>query len=258
MSKLHGFPTVYFLNHHIERSGVMEDQFHKWNIFNYKRFWSDGIIPNNYDVWSKYVYKPELLREVDYLKTCISISTLEMIRHWVENTDENYLILMEDDYDLSLIEYWHFDWETLMKKLPYDWDCIQLGFESELFISFFLHPKSNLSAFGPVMINRWYAKKLLKIHSRNGKYMFINRFGGTQGYRCLGIDQFFGFVGKTYQMPLITTLPLLDAKPKRHHFLCRDLYYEWWTKERDNFTLDQFFSYGDDSDVLMTKEVVNV
>ena len=87
----------------------MEDQFHKWGIFNYKRFWSDGIIPNNYDVWSKYVYKPELLREVDYLKTCISISTLEMIRHWVENTDENYLILMEDDYDLNLIEYWHFD-----------------------------------------------------------------------------------------------------------------------------------------------------
>ena len=84
---------------------------------------------------------------------------------------------MEDDYDLNLIEYWNFDWDYLMNRVPYDWDCIQLGFESTEFIPFFLHPKLRHSYFGPVVLNRDYVEKLLSIHCYGEKYFFIDRFG---------------------------------------------------------------------------------
>jgi hypothetical protein len=31
---------------------------------------------------------------------------------------------MEDDTDLSLVKYWHFDWEYFMNNIPYDWDAV--------------------------------------------------------------------------------------------------------------------------------------
>ena len=105
------------------------------------------------------------------------------------------------------------------------------------------------------MINRWFAEKLLRIHTVQGKYFFLRRFAGYPGIRSLDIDHFFGFVGRTYQLPLITQDPYLDKVPKKHHFVCRDLYYDWWENERDNFTLKEFFTYGKPNDGEMTKIV---
>jgi hypothetical protein len=256
--KLKGLPTIYYLNvdSKTERKEYMESQFDKWEISNVTRF-SEGIFyPENFKEWESLVYKSEIYKEQDYLKVCINLSTLEMVRHWLENTNEKYLILFEDDYDLNLIEYWHFDWKYLMTHLPYDWDCIQLGFESHNYISFFLHPKTSHSFYGPVLINRHFAQKLIDIHTIKGKYSFIHNYGPEYFYRCLGLDQFFGFVGKTYQIPLITQNPNLDEIPKKHHFICRDLYYNWWKNNRDDFTLKDFFTYGKKYDHLMTVPVV--
>ena len=54
-----------------------------------------------------------------------------------------------------------------MSRLPYDWDCIQLGFESEEFIPFFLHPKLRHSYFGPVMMTRDYVEKIMEEELKN-------------------------------------------------------------------------------------------
>ena len=263
-NKLKGLPTIHYLNHHENRIEYMESQFDKWEIYGhrtigtnrFKRFHSGIFVPGNYDEWKHRIYKPEFLREEHYLSTCITISTLEMIRDWLQTTNEKYLILFEDDYDMNLIEHWHFDWGELMNNLPYDWDCIQLGFESHNYVSFFLHPKTKDSAFGPVLINRWFAEKLLRIHTVDGKYFFLRRHGGYPGIRSLSIDEFFGFVGRVYQVPLITCRPELDERPKPHHFACRDLYYEWWENERQKFTVKDFFTYGKKIDSAMTHPVV--
>ena len=65
-----------------------------------------------------------------------------------------------------------------------------------------------------------------------------------------------GFVGRVYQVPLITCKPELDERPKPHHFACRDLYYEWWENERQKFTVKDFFTYGKKIDSAMTHPVV--
>ena len=80
----------------------------------------------NYDDWKNVLHLPDRIPERHRLIASITLSLLETIKYWLETTDEKHLILMEDDFDLNLIEYWHFNWEYLMSNIPYDWDCIQL------------------------------------------------------------------------------------------------------------------------------------
>jgi len=252
--KLKGIPSIYYLNLdcELDRRRYMERQFEKWGIDNVKRFSGSHYLAENYDDWKDVLHFPHLITGKPHqLAASITLSTLEIIKHWLETTDEKHLILFEDDYDLNLIEYWHFDWEYLMNNIPYDWDCIQLGFESTRYIQFFLHPKDPTSAYGPILINRHFAQKLINLHYIKDKYMLIRKYGRhpfNTGYRVVSLDTFIPFLGKTYQIPLITQNPYLDKIPKKHHFLCRDIYYDWWQNKRDNFTLDEFFSYGKEND----------
>jgi len=257
--KLKGIPTIYYLNldSEVDRRRYMEKQFEKWDLSKVTRFSSSDYLVENYDEWKSILHFPELIKETRHkLTTSITLSTLEMIRHWLETTEEKHLILFEDDYDLNLIDYWHFDWEYLMKTIPYDWDCIQLGFESPHYIKFFLHPKDKTSAYGPILINRHFAQKLIKLHYVKEKYMLIRKYGNhpyNTRHRVVSLDTFLPFLGVTYQLPLITQNPYLDKVPKKHHFICRDIYYDWWQNKRDNFTLDEFFSYGKENDVEMVE-----
>ena len=59
----------------------------------------------------------------------------DFFEEWL-TTGEDYLLFMEDDYDLSLMNKWHFTWDEFMSRVPYDWDSIQLGFESPDIIPF--------------------------------------------------------------------------------------------------------------------------
>ena len=260
-SKLDGIPNIYYLNldSELDRRKYMEMQFEKWNINGVRRFSASNYSVEKYDSWKDILHFSEMISGKNHrLAAAITLSTFEMIRYWLETTDEKYLILMEDDYDLNLIEYWHFDWEYLMKKIPYDWDCIQLGYESWNHVRFFLHPKDDTSGFGPILINRHFAQKLINLHFINAKYSLIRKYGPqpvNKGYRIVSLDSFVCFLGKTYQLPLITQNPHLDKVPKRHHFICRDLYYNWWQNKRDCFSLEEFFSYGKNNDSEMTIKV---
>jgi hypothetical protein len=185
-----------------------------------------------------------------------------MIKNWLETTNDDYMIMMEDDYDLSLIEYWHFDWDYLMNRIPYDWDCIQLGFESLKLFPFFLHPKMRHTYFGPCMINRDYAKKLVKLHCVEDKFKLNIRFNDVKSKKVYGmVDGFILEDGKTYSIPLITNNPdfgsdySLDHTPREWFKQCKDLYYLWWKTERDNFTLEDFFTYGKPYDYMMVKKL---
>lgn len=259
--KLRGIPTIYYLNldSELDRRKYMEDQFEKWSLNNVTRFSGSNYLVENYDDWKDILHFPQNITDKRHqLAASITLSTFEMIRHWLETTDEKHLILFEDDYDLNLIEYWHFDWEYLMNHVPYDWDCIQLGFESTKHIPFFLHPKDESSAYGPILINRHFAQKLINLHYIKGKYRLIRKYGTypcNLKYRVVSLDSFICFLGKTYQLPLITQNPYLDKIPKQHHFLCRDIYYDWWQTKRDYFSLDEFFSYGKPNDYEMVERV---
>jgi hypothetical protein len=259
-NKLSELPTIYYLNldSEFERRKYMEDQFEKWGLDNIKRFSASQYLAKDYNKWKEFLHFNDLFTDKHHLQISITLSTLEMIRYWLNNTDEKYLILMEDDYDLSLIEYWHFDWEYLMNNIPYNWDCIQLGYESHNHIKFFLHPKDQTSFFGPILINRHYAEKLIKLHFVKDRYILLRKYGiypHSINYKPVNLDRVISQLGVTYQLPLITQNPKLDQKPKKHHILCRNIYYKWWRTERDKFSLRDFFTYGKPNDEEMTVKV---
>lgn len=270
-NKLKGMPHVYYFNldNRLDRREYMESQFERWGI-EYTRVSASKFLASDVDNW-KHLVNGELygLNVVpdEYINvpvTANAIAHIDFLKNWLEKTNDNCLILMEDDYDLNLIEYWHFDWQYLMDNIPYDWDCVQLGFEAQDYIRFFLHPKPiSHTHFGPCMINRRYAQKIVDLHYviDENKFNFIQNIGNAEfslGSNSLPVDYFMCENGRTYCIPLITTNPYLPSydgsEPPRmiaHHVFNRLAYYDFWTNSRDKFTLKEFFTYNKLNDMDM-------
>ena len=253
--KLKGLPTIYYVNldHRTDRRDYMESQFDYWRISNFHRISATKYLSTEDYKWQHLV----LDKEISLGSAAIgdSITHIEMIKNWLETTNEEHLLIMEDDYDLSLIEYWNFDWNYLMNHIPENWDCIQLGFESTEFIPFFLHPKLRHSYFGPVLLRRDYVEKILSLHCYKDKYRFdcktaILDFSSSS----TTVDYFVGHTGKTYCIPLITTNTKLTSTEhsleinRLHHDNSRHAYYWWWMTKHLNYSLDDFFTYGKPND----------
>ena len=261
-NKLKGLPIIYYTNldHRIDRREYMETQFDYWGITNYHRVSSSKYLSTEEYKWEHLVLDKFLC--FGSAAVANSITHLKMIKNWLETTNDEYMIMMEDDYDLSLIEYWNFDWEYLMNHIPENWDCIQLGFENQHIIPFYLHPVHHNHTFGPCLINRNYAKKLIKLHCIEDKFKLNISTNDIRYKKIYGmVDSFILEAGKTYSIPLITNNPdfgsdyNLEQKARVWFRNCRDLYYNWWKNEHHKFTLEDFFTYGKPNDYEMIREV---
>jgi hypothetical protein len=266
-NKLKNLPTIYYVNldNRIDRREYMESQFDRWKISNYKRVSSTKYLVSEINHW-RYCFDGEIY---NYGKcphsTANAITHVEMIKTWLETTNDPYMIMMEDDYDLNLIEYWHFDWNYLMNHIPYDWDCIQLGFECRDEVKFFLHPKPEKNTyFGACMITRSHAEKIVKLHYKNNKYnlsMKTADYSYIKEGQSACVDYIICSTGKTYCIPLITCNVEFGSFEDNvdnyvdYHDECRKLYYHWWKYEKNNFTLEEFFTYNKDNDYKMIKKV---
>jgi hypothetical protein len=258
-NKLKNLPHIYYLNldNRVDRKLYMENQFLYWDIKNYTRVSTSKYLASKSNEWSYLIHGD--VKNIPAYVVGTAISHFETLKTWLETTTDDYVILMEDDYDLNLIRYWHFDWDYLMSRLPYDWDCIQLGFETKTYIPFFLHPKTRGSFFGPVLITRNYAEKILNLHMVGEKYC-LDKFVSDYTFKncSVTVDYFIGHTGKTYCIPLITTNTDLGSTEynvlidRTHHELCKKYYYWWWIEKKNEFTLDEFFTYGKVNDEKMT------
>ena len=262
MNILEEFPKVYYINldNRTDRREYMESQFDYWGIKDYHRVSASKYLASDYESW-KHLICGDIEIDKKFLPVVAnSVTHIEMIKNWLETTNDSYMIMMEDDYDLSLIEYWNFDWEYLIDHLPYDWDCIQLGMESDHYIDFFLHPKDFKTFFGPCMINRHYAEKLVKLHYIEGKY-HIKMKTFNERYENLGcfltVDYFVAGNGKTYCIPLIpcsckfNSFANNEKHVRIHEHLSREAYFNWWKNKHHKFTLNEFFTYNKNTDSLM-------
>ena len=158
---------------------------------------------------------------------------------------------------------------------------MQLGFETPYVIPFYLHPTKPEYSLGASLLNRDYIKKLLSLHYPNGKFKFDYnianaiyidrdsgihdglRYEGTSG----GPDYFINQSGCGYSLPLIPINPYFTGishigvlekrswEPKLSFVKCYEAYHEWWCYDRDKFTLDDFFTYNKDTDVLMERDI---
>ena len=255
--RLRNFPHIYYVNldNRRDRRIYMEDQFQQWRL-KYTRVSSTKYAESKVNEWAHKV--DGKCRNVPVYVVGNAITHLEFMKDWLSTSPDRFLCLMEDDYDLNLIQYWNFNWDYLMNRVPYDWDCLQIGFESTKFIPFFLHPKLNHSYFGPVILQRDYIEKILDLHSSGDKWRFLGKIGDSKfNNTAATVDYFIGHSGRTYSIPLITTNDKLTSGENSvtinriHHTKSRNAYYHWWAKEHKKFSLDDFFTYGKDNDHKM-------
>jgi len=127
-----GFPTVYSPTiNRPDRAEFMLSQSKKYNI-NIKLFPTEYLALNRekYKVIGKYAGSDKQKDIKIFFDAWMSyatfISYIQCMRDWFYKTDEEYLIVCDDDTDFSSIDYWNFSWIEFFSLLPPELQCLQL------------------------------------------------------------------------------------------------------------------------------------
>jgi GR25 family glycosyltransferase involved in LPS biosynthesis len=195
--KLKGLPSIYWLNldSDTHRREYMENQFKYWEIENHTRI--SGYDGRDGDVCEHIVGTAPDNMSTNEIGCCLS--HLKAIRHFYQETDDEYCLIFEDDVMIDLVKYWNFTWKDLIANLPYDWDCVQLTTICTGNIHVCLHHYfiNDFSA-AAYLITRHHASKIIKNHIRGEKFKLNN---GVKP-RAVSEDTIFGS-GKTYSIPVL-------------------------------------------------------
>ena len=194
--KLQDIPNIYWLNLDADeqRRQYMEEQFDYWEITNHTRI--SGYDARNDDV--SCFLKGRIPDNVTQNELGCCLSHLKAIKHFYENTTDEYCLIMEDDVNLNIVKYWNFTWTDFFSCVPYDWDCVQLTTICTGDIHVKLHLKfiNDFSA-AIYLISRHHAAKIIRNHIRGDKYKLDN---GVKP-RAVSEDVILE-TGKTYTIPL--------------------------------------------------------
>ena len=240
--KLKGIPHVYWLNldSDTHRREYMENQFKYWEIENHTRISGyDGRVD---DVSSH--LKGRIPDNVSQNELGCCMSHLKAIRHFYDNTNDEYCLILEDDVNLDIAKYWNFTWTEFFSLLPYDWDCVQLTTICTGDIHVKLHLKfiNDFSA-AIYLISRHHAAKLIKHHIRGDKYKLDN---GVKP-RAVSEDTILE-TGKTYTIPLfLYNLDMGSAIHTDHlsifHKGPHDALLNWWQQSGADVDIREYMNY---------------
>ena len=194
--KLKGLPSIYWLNLDADedRRFYMEEQFKYWEIENHTRI--VGYDAREDDVSEN--LKGRIPDNVNQAELGCCMSHLKAIKHFYEETDDEYCMILEDDVDFSTVKCWNFSWHEFIGLLPYDWDCIQLTTITTGDIHIKLHLKfiNDFSA-AAYLISRHHAAKIMKNHIRDSKYKLDNGVKPRAVSEDVVLES-----GKTFSIPL--------------------------------------------------------
>lgn len=246
MNKLENFGPVYLINlkDHKHRLKNAEQQFKKYKVKDYTII--EAIDGRNNDL-------SEIIKgEYPNLKSseigCIA-SHIKALDHWLNTSDSEYAIIMEDDFSFDTVEYWQWDWNYVIKNIPDKAEIVQLILIQNEPIKFNLHKKMPYDykkrmlyswSTACYLIKRSYAKALVNEHLVDGKYRLRNH-----GFRNQAADVILYNLGNAYSMPLFTHI--IDEKyaiNSNHfdfHTRSRNFINSWWQKNGKLYPKEQFF-----------------
>ena len=242
--KLRGFPPVIWMNldADIHRKEYMEEQFSRWGITDHYRL--VGIDARDEDVDVTELLKgtvPGLLSPGE-IGCCLS--HLKAIKYFIEETDHERVMIMEDDVDFTPVQFWNFTWSDVIGRLPYDWDCAQFTIINPAEVHITMHPRfiNDFSA-AAYLITRHHAQKVYNAHIRGKKYKLDN---GVLP-RATSEDCIL-YSGKTYAFPIfLFSLELGSAIHNEHIDIFHKNSYrgvsEFWTTSGSSVGIDQLMKY---------------
>ena len=240
--KLKNMAPIYYLNldGQPERKIYMEAQFKYWEIENYTRISAyDGRDDDLSDI-----IKGRYPEDMSSGEIGCTTSHLKAIKHFVEETDDSYAIMMEDDVDLEIVKFWDFTWSNFVSKIPYDWDVVQLAIICTGDLHVKLH-KRFINDFSTAcyMITRHHAEKLIKLHVRGDKYKIDN---GVKP-RAVADDLIYNS-GNTFSIPILLYRIALGSSIHPDHIevfhkASHDGLYNFWQQQGCQMTIDELTDY---------------
>jgi GR25 family glycosyltransferase involved in LPS biosynthesis len=240
--KLKNIPPIYYLNldGQPERRQYMEEQFKYWEIENYTRISAyDGRTDDLSDIISGRYPDNMTSSEIG-----CTTSHLKAIKHWIETSDSQCAIFMEDDVDLQIARYWDFTWKDFQSLVPYDYDVIQLAIICTGPLHVKLHRRFvNDFSTASYMITRHHAEKLLKFHIRNEKYKLDN---GSKP-RAVADDLIYNS-GNTFSIPIfLYKIALGSSIHPEHvdifHKSSHDGLVEFWSQNGAKMNIRELMDY---------------
>ena len=266
--KLKGLPPIFYLNmdHRTERKEHLESEFSKWGITDYTRVSANRFHTSKINEWG-----PKL----DLMLLAPSDASIVMNEFWTfidwynSGISEN-MILIQDDLALDLIEYWPFDWNTLYKNLPYNWDIIQFYYCHNEFLHMHLSPQiGESSSAACILINRNFVEKLMQMHLQpDGSFKLANSLRDVSIPReCYSSDDWLIYqVGKSYTLPILCLNQRLATRPdnrqeaseneemydevvaqyhnKLYDILATTVTRKWWESSSHKYSADDILSWG--------------
>ena len=189
---------------------------------------------------------------------------------WYNSGISENMILIQDDLALDLIEYWPFDWNTLYKNLPYNWDIVQFYYCHNDFLNMHLSPRiGESSSAACILINRHFVEKLMRMHLQpDGSFKLDNNLRDiTIPRECYSSDDWLIYqVGKSYTLPLLCLNQRLATRPdnrqeaskeeemydevvaqyhnKLYDILATTVTRKWWETSSKNYSVDDILSWG--------------
>jgi hypothetical protein len=240
--KLKGIPHIYWLNldADVHRREYMEQQFKYWEIENHTRI--SGFDGREDDVSSH--LKGRIPDNVSQNELGCCMSHLKAIKHFYEETDDEYCLILEDDVNFDIVRHWNFTWTEFFSLVPYDWDCVQLTTICTGDIHVKLHLKfiNDFSA-AIYLISRHHASKLMKHHIRGDKFKLDN---GVKP-RAVSEDTILE-TGKTYTIPLfLYNLEMGSAIHPEHlgifHKAPHDALLGYWEQQGATIDIREHMNY---------------
>ena len=104
----------------MDRREFMDRQFEEYGIKKYKPY----IVDRYEEYKDSCKVTGRFIDSVNHHGT--NIAFFRCIKNWLNTTDENYGIFLEDDTSLEPSNYWSFTWSEFIQSLPENWDIVQI------------------------------------------------------------------------------------------------------------------------------------
>jgi FkbM family methyltransferase len=210
-NKLESFGPIYVVNleDRKDRKDFMLKQFKENGI---KDFTFINAIDGNKQGLESDVIRMEELK-LTKPEIGATISHLIAIKTWLETSDSEYAIIMEDDVSFETVRYWKFNWVNFLNNITNQYDMVQLCIIHNININTNLHLReANDWSAGVYLIKRAHAKKLIETHYVNDKFnLYLDRKSVA--------DHLIYHGAKTYSAPLFVTNLKLDSSINQNHIL---------------------------------------
>lgn len=236
--KLKNFPKVLWINldRYQNRKEYMEGQLAYWGIEDHVRI--VGIDGKEDDPTS--YLKGTIPHNMNNGEIACVLTHLNAIKYFVEETDLDEVIIMEDDVDLSPIKHWNFTWKDVRSRIPINMDTCQFTIINPNGITLKIHHRfiNDFSA-ACYLITRHHATKILKLHQRGSQWKIDQNIRPRAVSEDLILDS-----GKGYATPLLNyRLDLGSAIHEEHidifHKDSRHALAQFWEHQGPDMKIEQ-------------------